>query len=69
MFDGNNFTPGQLVCLMVSGRVVCFLLFCFVFTWMVLSRMRMRLLYARNFLEKGLAPDYVVASLQTEGEP
>ena len=28
----------------------------------LLSRMRMRLPHARNFLEKGLAPDYVFIS-------
>ena len=38
VFDGNSLTPGHLVCLMVSGRVVCFLLFCFVFIWMVCLR-------------------------------
>ena len=38
VFDGNSLTPGHLVCLMVSGWVVCFLLFCFVFIWMVCLR-------------------------------
>ena len=33
--QGNSLTLGHLVCLMVSDRVVCFLFFCFVFTWIV----------------------------------